>query len=72
MLLIGQRMGREICCNKFCLSGMDMCNATDIMLVCLDELSCFSKKEKKAYIYAKILQTCWTGQSSEKGYYKYN
>jgi len=71
VFLVGQRMGREKCCNMFCLSGMDMQNATDIMLACLDELKCFTKKEKKAYIYSKVLQTCWTGKHSTKGYYKY-
>jgi len=69
--LVGQRMSREKCCNNFCLSGMNMKNATDIMLACLNELKCFNKKEKKEYIYSKIVQSCWTGKYSSKGYYKY-
>ena len=71
MLLVARRMGREQCCNRFCLSGMNMSAATNIMLVCLDELKCFNKKEKKHYIHSKILQSCWTGKYTDKGYYKY-
>jgi hypothetical protein len=38
MLLIAQNMGKEKCCNQFCLSGMNMTEATNIMLACLQEL----------------------------------
>ena len=71
MLLIAQNMGREKCCNQFCLSGMNMTEATNIMLACLQELKCFTKKEKKQYMHQKILHTCWTGKYTDKGYNKY-
>ena len=65
-------MGREFCCNKYCLQKLDMNLATSIMNCTLNELNCLSRKEKKEYILLKISMVCWTGEKSEKGYCKYN
>jgi len=72
MLLVAQRMSREQCCNKFCLARLDMPFATKLMLKCLEELKCFSKKEKRNYLSTKIAQTCWTGDICQKGYARYD
>jgi hypothetical protein len=66
-------MGREKCCDKFCLQGRDMKEATAVMLKCLRELEYKNRKERNEYLLRKIKSVCWTGDKSKVGgYYKYN
>lgn len=65
-------MGREYCCNSYCLQRLDMSKAAKLMKFCLNELAYMSRSEKKTYILLKLNTICWTGEITLKGYYKYN
>ena len=58
-------MGREKCCNQFCLSRMNMTEATDIIEL-LVRIKVLLKERKKQYMHQKILHTCWTGNITIK------
>jgi hypothetical protein len=65
-------MGREKCCDKFCLQGRDMKEATAVMLKCLRELEYKNRRERNEYLLQKLKSVCWTGHTtSVAGYYKY-